>query len=349
VSDTPTTRLGLYKSASDGSENVDYTQDIGQNLDALDLAVGFQIVTSSTRPSSPYPGKPIAESNTSYRTYFSNGTSPASGSWVEIPNSSGTFGGNLTLASASSLSIGAATLTRASGGGLNANTNYLRTGSATTDVAYAAIISGDTSARARIYTDGQLELGPGNAARDTNLYRSAANTLKTDDSLIVATDLTVSGNINSATNLNMGAWSTWTPTWSTTTGVHSPSFGNATVDCRYVRIGRTILFYMNISFGSTTNFGTSATTTDNWQFSLPVTARATGVPIASGGYFVGSQTKATSALAQTNSTTTMSLYVAGGDTGNSASINGGLVDSLSPFTWAANDQLNLIGQYEAAS
>lgn len=50
--DTPTTRLGLYKSLADGSELVSYTTDIGQNLDRLDLAAGFQVVTSSTRPSS---------------------------------------------------------------------------------------------------------------------------------------------------------------------------------------------------------------------------------------------------------------------------------------------------------
>ena len=105
--DPSTTRLALYKSKSDGSELVSYTQDIGQNLDKLDAAAGFQIVTSSTRPSTPYSGKPIAESDTSYRTYFSNGTAPASASWVEIPNSSGTFGSNLKLASSAQLTIGA--------------------------------------------------------------------------------------------------------------------------------------------------------------------------------------------------------------------------------------------------
>lgn len=133
--DTPTTRLGLYKSASDGSEDVNYTTDIGQNLDKLDTAVGFQIVTSSTRPSSPYPGKPIAESDTSYRTYFSNGTAPASASWLEIPNSSGTFGSTLKLASSAQLTIGA----------------------------------------------------------DVNLFRNAANVLRTNDALIVDGALTVAG------------------------------------------------------------------------------------------------------------------------------------------------------------
>jgi hypothetical protein len=64
VPDPSTARISLYKSKSDGSELVSYTQDIGQNWDRVDAAVGFQIVTSSTRPSSPYSGKPIAESDT---------------------------------------------------------------------------------------------------------------------------------------------------------------------------------------------------------------------------------------------------------------------------------------------
>ncbi|MCX4704367.1 hypothetical protein [Streptomyces sp. NBC_01373] len=143
--DAPTTRLGLYKSLSDGSEDVDYSQDIGQNLDKLDAAAGFQIVTSSTRPSSPYPGKPIAESDTSYRTYFSNGTAPASASWVEIPNSSGTFGSTLKLASGAQLTIGA----------------------------------------------------------DVNLFRNAANVLRTNDGLIVDGALTASGNLAVSGNLTV--------------------------------------------------------------------------------------------------------------------------------------------------
>jgi hypothetical protein len=109
----------MYKSASDGSEDVSYTQDIGQNLDKIDAAVGFQIVTSSTRPSSPFPGKPITESDTSYRTYFSNGTSPASASWVEIPNSSATYNSNLALAAGRTISFGGdVTVSRAAAGRL---------------------------------------------------------------------------------------------------------------------------------------------------------------------------------------------------------------------------------------
>ncbi|MBI2625015.1 MAG: hypothetical protein HYW70_01645, partial [Candidatus Nealsonbacteria bacterium] len=45
---------------------------------------------------------------------------------------------------------------------------------------------GDTVPRFLMRVGGAMEWGPGNADRDTNLYRSAANTLKTDDSFTVA-------------------------------------------------------------------------------------------------------------------------------------------------------------------
>lgn len=47
-------------------------------------------------------------------------------------------------------------------------------------------VSGDSEDRLRILTDGKMEWGTGSAAADTNLYRSAANTLKTDDAFQAA-------------------------------------------------------------------------------------------------------------------------------------------------------------------
>jgi hypothetical protein len=129
--------LALYKSKSDGSELVNYPNDLGGNWDKVDLAVGYQVVTSSTRPATPYAGKPIAQSDTAYSTFFSNGTAPASASWVEIPNSSSTFGSDLKLATGAKLVIGA----------------------------------------------------------DTNLYRSAANVLKTDDAFVTVGNVTIGGDL----------------------------------------------------------------------------------------------------------------------------------------------------------
>ncbi|WP_030168910.1 hypothetical protein [Streptomyces sp. NRRL S-813] len=211
--DPSTTRLGLYKSKSDGSELVNYTQDIGQNLDKIDTAVGFQIVTSSTRPSSPYPGKPIAESDTN-RTYYSNGSSPASGSWVEIPNSAGTFGGPLTLGSTLAVA-GAANL---NGGFTVSGSSGASVAATTSTTAWRAKTPSDALDRWSVTGDGTILWGDGTAARDTNLYRSGVNTLKTDDALVVGMGITVGST----------AWTTYTPavgnggtaTWTTRTGYY---------------------------------------------------------------------------------------------------------------------------------
>lgn len=169
---TTTTRLGLYKPLTDGSELVNVSQDIDAAYDKLDLAVGFQSCTSSTRPSTPYSGKPIYETDTT-RTYFSNGSAPASGSWVELPNANN----NVLLAATKQVNIGASGST-ASFAALNAL--------AGTDL-LSGRVTGDTQSRYIVDTDGTTNWGAGGAsAVDTNLYRSAANTLKTDDALVVA-------------------------------------------------------------------------------------------------------------------------------------------------------------------
>jgi hypothetical protein len=59
--------------------------------------------------------------------------------------------------------------------------------SAGTDISLGAAVTGDTISRGAILASGEIQWGPGGAAaRDTNLYRSAANVLKTDDSLWIA-------------------------------------------------------------------------------------------------------------------------------------------------------------------
>jgi hypothetical protein len=275
VPDPSTARLALYKSKSDGSELVNYTQDLGQNWDKVDAAVGFAACTSTTRPSSPYSGKAIMQTDTAYRTFFSNGTTPASASWVEIPNSSGTFGGNLALSSTSSLSIGTATLTRSSGGALSANTNYSRAATATTDVAYSALITGDTFDRVRVYSDGKLEIGPGNAARDVNLYRSAANVLTTDDSLSVALNLTVAGSGSVTGNLAAGNFAVvvdWT-TPGLASGYTADGNGNGTPQYRVINLLGTQFVQwrggMNVTYtsGSPNNSGMP------FSANLPASAR----------------------------------------------------------------------------
>jgi hypothetical protein len=58
------------------------------------------------------------------------------------------------------------------------------------DNALSIRVSGDANSRALFFANGQLWFGDGAAGVDTNLYRSAANTLRTDDSLSVGGELT---------------------------------------------------------------------------------------------------------------------------------------------------------------
>lgn len=141
----------------------------------------------------------------------------------------------------------------------------------------------------------------------------------------------------------------WTPTWTTTNGLHVPAIGNATVDCRYFKDGRKVDCKFEIVFGSTTNFGASAGTTDNWQFSLPVAAARSGdsmgfVHMQSGS----SGTSMMMARAKTNSTTSFILSMAGGMFSGTP-VNAGDVDSISPWTWASGDYVRGNFFYESAT
>ncbi|MES4909597.1 MULTISPECIES: hypothetical protein [unclassified Streptomyces] len=69
---------------------------------------------------------------------------------------------------------------------------------AATDRAFQANVTGDANRRLVVYADGKAEWGDGVGSRDTNLYRSAANKLKTDDMLITVIGLGV-GNSAAAT------------------------------------------------------------------------------------------------------------------------------------------------------
>lgn len=141
-----------------------------------------------------------------------------------------------------------------------------------------------------------------------------------------------------------GAWVAWTPTW-TSQGTAQPAFGNALKNCRYQKIGRTINAYFWINFGSTTNFGTSPSGTDNWQFSLPVAAANTtddGL-----GFLEMYQNATNCGLARVKlySTTGFRLGVSPGSTSGI----GGDVDSITPFTWASGNYLRGSFTYESAA
>lgn len=88
-----------------------------------------------------------------------------------------------------------------------------------TNSAVSTSVTGDTNARLTVRADGRMSWGPGNAGADTTLYRSAADTLHTDDNLDVDGSLTVDGTATVGGNLSAAnialtgqTWETYTPT-----------------------------------------------------------------------------------------------------------------------------------------
>lgn len=153
---TTTTRYGLHLPAADGSDLVSVSTDLIGPLTTIDAELGIPITTAL--PSNPASGKTVAVSAAGpvFRTYFSNGTLPASASFVELLNSSGTFGSDIKLASAQKLVIGSdVNLYRSSANILKTDDSF--------NVALNLTVAGSGSVAGDLALTGELRLVGGTA------------------------------------------------------------------------------------------------------------------------------------------------------------------------------------------
>ena len=156
-----------------------------------------------------------------------------------------------------------------------------------------------------------------------------------------------------ATNPN--AWTVTTATnlipWTTSTGLHSPSYGNATMNYLTKIIDGTLFFSMLIRFGSTTNFGSGVTTSDSWQFGIyPGGGRTAEAAFRNDqnpvghGEVISSGTVVAPISVKIDSTGTNFVFdLIGGYPSGAAITNTGEIDSLTPFTWASSNSLRFSG------
>lgn len=129
------------------------------------------------------------------------------------------------------------------------------------------------------------------------------------------------------------AWTAWTPTWGGLT------IGNATVQARYLKVGKAVWFNARAVLGSTSSVS------GDLSFTLPVTGTTSISSITVYGQFIDASP--------------LNVYPIVADAGSSQvalraiSASGtyalwAIASSTIPFTWTTGDQILCSGFYEAA-
>ena len=139
-------------------------------------------------------------------------------------------------------------------------------------------------------------------------------------------------------NLNaLGEWNTsWTPTWTGSTG--NPVLGNGTLVGRYLETAEWVYFFIHLTMGGTTTYGTGT-----WRFDLPVNSAARpwtfeGIAIDS------SASNDFHALFRRSAADEVSGRCDATTAGNAMRA----ITSANPFTWATGDELYIAGAYQKA-
>ncbi len=132
----------------------------------------------------------------------------------------------------------------------------------------------------------------------------------------------------------------YTPTW-TSTG-SAPAIGNAVVTARYVQIGKLVHAYGEITFGSSSTFGTG-----DFMFALPVSRISGSAAARAKGIVSGYDNSASAALlARADMTSSVSTFIiVYGATYLGTATN---VGATAPWTWATSDVISWDLVYEAA-
>ncbi|GAA1283693.1 hypothetical protein [Streptomyces javensis] len=137
-------------------------------------------------------------------------------------------------------------------------------------------------------------------------------------------------------NSFFGAWTSYTPTWTSST---NPSLGNGTILGRYMKVGRTVTCHVNLVTGSTTTYGSGS-----YSFGLPATSANVGCTYIGNAHLFGTDRWNGQWIVSPNAS------VAGPAFPNTATnTRTGLMSSTLPEPLASGAQLRMTITYEAAS
>lgn len=128
-------------------------------------------------------------------------------------------------------------------------------------------------------------------------------------------------------------WTAYTPAWTASTT--NPVLGNGTLLGWFKQIGKTTLYRIDLTLGSTTTRGAGT-----YNFSLPFTPRFNPTPIGNCYMRDSSAAANTFRIPLISVSNTINLY----DFANPA----GAVTEAVPWLWAQSDRIVIAGAYEAA-
>lgn len=182
--ETPTPRLGLYRTKSDGSENVNVLTDLNNNLDKLDTYAGFVSVPNQAArlATTGFVGLAVRQTDTGTFHVLTALPATSAANWTQLLTPGGDFG-----RIGSGVVPAAVRQVHVSNGATGPDGAVLLE-TTTTALANRALSlrgSGDTEDRFEIDYDGTMQWGPGGSGGlDAKLSRTAAGVLTATGRLI---------------------------------------------------------------------------------------------------------------------------------------------------------------------
>ncbi|MCZ0207893.1 hypothetical protein OZK63_21000 [Streptomyces sp. UMAF16] len=138
-------------------------------------------------------------------------------------------------------------------------------------------------------------------------------------------------------NTVLGAWTTYTPTWTASTT--NPSLGNGTISGRYMKIGRTVLCSINTITGSSTTYGSGS-----YNWSLPAPSASTGISVVGHAHLLGVDRWQGQIIISSNTSLCSAFFPI-----STTNTRIDFCTATRPETLAAGAQIRLTLAYEAAS
>ncbi|RSN64045.1 hypothetical protein DMH12_04545 [Streptomyces sp. WAC 04229] len=153
----------------------------------------------------------------------------------------------------------------------------------------------------------------------------------------VVSAATMNQEIRDQFNTFFGAWTSYTPTW---TSSSNPNINNGTLTGRYMKIGRMVFGHVNVTGGSTTTWGSGA-----YNWSLPATAANAGASFVGTCQILTASNRWQGQLVLSPGATQFAAF-------SNISATNTRIDFVSgtmPETLASGSQLRMTFMYEAAS